>query len=162
MMKKLFVLTLVLGLASGATAAITLANKPAEPINVGETVTIGVQNSQNGAYSGWLFVTDSSVADYENVAFTSAGDPSGASTLTEYPEYPGWIEFTVASIPPIQVAAGEHIQVELIGAAEGTMRLEVYDTSGEVLLDSAEVTVVPEPMTIALLGLGGLFLRRRA
>ncbi len=51
------------------------------------------------------------------------------------------------------------------GTTGGQFELEagnnVADDGGTVLFDNASLSVVPEPMTIGLLGLGGLFLRRR-
>ena len=53
-MKKLVVLTLVLTVASGAHAALTLVDVPTDPINIGDSIAILVNNSADGAYSGWL------------------------------------------------------------------------------------------------------------
>lgn len=163
-MEKLLVFTLVLGLASGASAALTLVGAPTDPINIGETVTITVNNSEDGAYSGWLEIPDPGVADYDgDPVFTAAGNPGGASTVTAAADYPGWYEFTVASFPPNPtISAGDHIQVTVTGIGEGATALNLYANDGVTLLDSAAITVIPEPMTIALLGLGGLFLRRRS
>ena len=162
-MKKLLVLTLVLGLASGASAALTLVGAPAEPIDIGESISILVNNSEDGAYSGWLEIAGQAVADYDgDPVFTAAGDPGDTSKMTPADGYPGWYEFTVASFPPNPtIAAGDHIEVNVMGVSEGTAALNLYATDGVTLLDTAQITVIPEPMTIALLGLGALFLRRR-
>jgi hypothetical protein len=163
MMKKLLVLTLVLGWASGASAALTLVGAPTEPIDIGESITVLVNNSEDGAYSGWLEIADQAVADYDgDPVFTAEGDPGGASEMTAAEAYPGWYEFTVASFPPNPaIAAGDHIEVNVMGISEGTTALSLYAADGVTLLDTAQITVIPEPMTIALLGLGGLFLCRR-
>jgi len=42
----------------------------------------------------------------------------------------------------------------------GIVVITLLDTDG-VVLDTITVSQIPEPMTVALLGLGGLFLRRR-
>jgi len=162
-MKKLLVLALVLGLASGASAALTLVGAPAEPIDIGQSISILVDNSEDGAYSGWLEIVDQAVADYDgDPVFTAAGNPGGASEMKPADGYPGWYDFTVASFPPNPtITAGEHIEVNVIGVSEGTTALNLYATDGVTLLDTAQITVIPEPMTIALLGLGALFLRRR-
>ena len=161
MMKKLLVARLVLGLASGAGAALKLVDKPTEPIDIGETIAIMVENTSSGAYTGWLSISDPSIADFDDVTFTAAGNPSGASTITPHPEFGAWIEFSVVSFPPAEVAPGEHITVEVTGKSEGTTRLTLLGGDGELIWDSADISVIPEPMTIALLGLGSLFLRRR-
>ena len=162
-MKKLLVLTLVLAVASGASAALTLVDVPTDPIDIGDSIAILVNNSDDGAYSGWLQITDQAVADYDgDPVFTTAGNPNGDSGLDVFAEYPGWYQFTVASFDAANaIVAGDHIQVNISGISEGSSVLGLYDSDGVTLLDSATINVIPEPMTIALLGLGGLFLRRR-
>ncbi len=163
-MKKWLTLALVLGLASGASAALTLVDAPTEPIEIGETVTITVRNSDDGAYSGWLEIEAPAVVDYAaDPEFTAAGNPGGGSKATYHPEFGAWYEFAVTSFPPNPaIEAGDHILVSIIGVSEGSTRLNLYASDGETLLDSATISVIPEPTMIALLGLGGLLLRRRA
>jgi hypothetical protein len=163
MMKKVLVLLLVMGLASGASAALTFVDVPTDPINIGESIAITLNNSEDGSYGGWLEITDQTVADYDgDPVFTTAGDPEGKSTVDLYVPDPSWYEFTVASTDADNpVVAGDHLVINIAGLSEGTTTLSVYANDGVTLLDSASITVVPEPMTIALLGLGGLFLRRR-
>ena len=43
----------------------------------------------------------------------------------------------------------------------GTYYIDLYHTNFTTLCDTLPITIVPEPMTIALFGLGGLLLRRR-
>ena len=163
-MKKLLVLTLVLGVASGASAALVFVDAPVAPINIGDSVAITVNNSDDGAYSGWLEIVDQTAAGYDgDPVFTVAGNPNGDSQFDVFVEYPGWYQFTVASFDTANpIVAGDHIQVNVIGISEGSSVLNLYASDGVTLLDSATVNVIPEPMTIALLGLGGLFLRRRS
>jgi hypothetical protein len=161
MMKKLLVLVLVPWMASGAGAALSLVGGPTGPIQIGDTTTVTVANSVKGAYSGWLSITDPLVADFGNLQFTAAGNPNGVSTTVSHPEYGAWIEFTVASVPPTQIVPGDHLQVAVVGLSEGTTRLNLYGVDGEVVVASVDINVIPEPMTIALLGLGGLVLLRR-
>jgi hypothetical protein len=163
MMKKVLALLLVLGWASGASAALTFVDVPTDPINIGESIAITLNNSEDGSYGGWLEITDQAVGDYDgDPVFTTTGDPAGGSSLTTYVEYPGWYEFSVASTDPANpIVAGDHLVINIAGLSEGTTTLNLYASDGTTLLESASITVVPEPMTIALLGLGGLFLRRR-
>lgn len=162
-MKKLLVLMLVLGLASGASAALSLVNLPTEPIDIGETATITLNSSEDGGYAAWLEITDPAVADFDGApAFTASGDPEGQSVMTFWPEFGAWYEFSVTSLnPDNQILAGDHLLVNVIGVSEGTTQLNLYAENGEDLLQTVDITVIPEPATIALLGLGGLFLYRR-
>ena len=162
-MKRVLVLALVLGLVSAANAAVTLVDGPADPIDIGATATIMVNNSDDGGYSGWLEIVDPTVADFDGMPeLTAAGNPDGSSTVVLYPEYGAWYEFSVISFSPTSpVLAGDHVVAKVVGVGEGTTALNLYDGDGETLLQSVAITVIPEPMTIALLGLGGLLLHRR-
>ncbi len=163
-MKRVFVLALVMGLVSAANGAATLVEGPVDPINIGETATITVSNADDGGYLGWLQIADLTVADYDGMPeLTAAGNPDGSSSsVTPYASDDAWYEFTVSSFAPDNpVLAGGHIVVKVVGVSEGTTALNLYDEGGETLLSSFDITVIPEPMTIALLGLGGLLLHRR-
>jgi hypothetical protein len=62
--------------------------------------------------------------------------------------------------PPI--AAGDQFSLDYVGAVGDTATISLFvDPEYTTPVASVDVTVVPEPMTIILLGLGGLFLRRR-
>jgi hypothetical protein len=162
MMKKLLVLVLVLGWVSGAQAALTLVGAPAD-LNIGEKATVTVHSSTADAYSGWLQIETPAVADYDGAPqFTPAGDPSGSSTMTVYSKYPGWYKFMVASMDLNKpLTAGDHILVNVTGISEGRTKLFLFADDGTTELGRVTLTVVPEPATVALLGLGALLLRRR-
>ncbi len=162
-MEKWLPLVLLLGLASGASAALTLVGEPTEPIDIGETVTIAVASDGAGGYTGWLEMTAPAVAGFDGAPeFTPAGDPGGTSVMTYWPDYGEWYEFSVGSFPPSPaIAAGDHILIHIQGLSAGSSTLSLYDDDGVTLLDQATIAVIPEPATIALLGLGGLLLRRR-
>lgn len=49
----------------------------------------------------------------------------------------------------------------VLPAGTASVRAVIGDNTGAFSIDYDAVSLVPEPMTIALLGLGGLFLRRR-
>ena len=60
--------------------------------------------------------------------------------------------------PPSAIQSGDQYDVTIQGYVTGTFGLDSDDYGTNDIL---EVTVLPEPMTVALLGLGGLFLLRR-
>ena len=52
-------------------------------------------------------------------------------------------------------------ETDWIATANGTTRIELTDLSGSDLQDSSDYNVIPEPTSLAVLGLGGLLLARR-
>ena len=167
-MKKVLVVMLVLGLASAANAALDLGVSAGPPDNVipepGMTGTWTIASGADGAYQGWIEIVDPGVAMVveAGLGFAPGGNPNGDSSQAYWPDYGEWYEFAVVSLNPDDpIVAGDHILVELIGMAEGETTMNVYEYDGVTLVASTPVVVMPEPVTIALLGLGGLFLRRR-
>jgi hypothetical protein len=157
-MKKLLALTLVLGMASTAGATLTLVPEHLYLQPNGGTGTIQVVSDVDGGYDGWIELVDLSVADYDGdpVIIVPGVPPHYISRYDGH-----WYSFIIASLDPGNpILAGAHININLIGVSEGTTTVNIYDSLGVTLLDSATIWV-PEPMTIAMLGLGGLFLLRR-
>ena len=161
-MKGLFILVLVLASTSGAGAALTFVNAPAEPVKIGQTNTITLHSTTGGDYWAWLEIQNPAVAKFADAPwFTPAGDPSGDSTVKSWAEFGAWYEVKVCGVPAgPAIEPGDHILVSITGVAEGSTKLNLYAGDGIRLWDSAVISVVPEPATIILLGLGGLLLRR--
>jgi hypothetical protein len=163
-MKKALGLLLVLGLASVANAALDLVPNTISISPVNGTALASVNSSNNLAYVCWLEVADPTVANFQGApSFTAGGNPTGFSAIQAYPEYGAWYQATVATNDPSKpLVAGQQISATLIGKKLGATVLNLYAEDGVTKLDSSPVTVVPEPMSLMLLGLGGLFLRRRS
>ena len=164
-MKKLLVLMLVLGVASLASAGLTFATGAAT-IQVGETVDIGMLADQ--AVAGTIATTDITGGVPNGVSTMSllAGAASTAFTANPQAAYPGYIQGIAGTVTPYML--GDEVSIaSLTGDAVGTYTIYTYTTAGwnttYVPNDSFVLTVVPvpEPITMGLLAVGGLFLRRR-
>lgn len=166
-MRKVLVLMLVLGLASAANAALSL-NLNGEPApemytaSAGEVMTIGVVSDDANPYTAYLELVDPGVnADWQgDLVMTDNAGKSASNTPDAY-GYVGTFELNAAAFPgeDPQVSAGEQFQAELSYAGPGEAVVNIYNVNWDVPVGT--MTIVPEPMTIALLGFGGLLLRRR-
>jgi len=165
MMRKLLVLFLVLGLASAANAMlITVDEQEGDSFEVNIKSTITVVSEDASSWLGYLIIEEGGAGSLENVVILdAAGDIGAASAYTEA----GWgtgFELS-ASMSPTgvpAVAAGSQFGFDYVGAVGDIATISLF-TDPEYITpaDSVNVTVVPEPMTVVLLSLGALFLRRR-
>jgi len=162
MMKKLLVLTLVLGVASLATAALTIT-APATVVEgtayqiilsggAGEVVNVGLYDIGNaaGIPTGWT---------------VEAAAGNLASVGVNFPSY-GGIEFLADDLFGTGVQAGTWATLDMVaGAAGESLVWDLWDYNAASEITPGVMTVnfvpVPEPMTMGLLGLGALVLRRK-
>ena len=164
-MRKFLILFLVLGLASTANALlIKVDGLEGEFFEVDEQTEITVVSEDTSSWLGYIIVEEGGTGSLENVAvLDAAGDLGAAAPYTEA----GWgtgYELTAsmgpAGDPPISV--GNQFSLDYIGAIGDTATISLFvDPEYTTPVASVNVTVIPEPMTVILLGLGGLFLRRR-
>jgi hypothetical protein len=178
MMKKLLVLLTVLAMAGTASAGYTIV-APQE-VMYGETFSIGIEvaGDEDALVTDVLGVGGHTSADASGVVLADdvigapyfedvSGDPDFGGFL-EALGFPGmssiyYYEFVEVVVPPLTLTNGALVSNIMVtaGNADGVIDIALADAASESLRTSAAVQVVPEPMTIALLGLGGLFLRRR-
>jgi hypothetical protein len=160
MMKKLLALVMVLGIASLATAGIDLGTIDGLSYEVaGNTITVSGQG-----VTGYLLTLESN----DGSALSNSFVPSGFTTFN----YAGYNAGSVnhgagaANTAPVN---GVIYSIDFTpGAAElnfiySSIFADVSSISigGQAIDLSGYSLIVPEPMTMGLLGLGGLFLARR-
>jgi len=164
-MRKLLILFLILGLASAANATlIKVDGLEGDSFEVDEQTTITIVSEDASSWLGYIIIEEGGAGSLENVAILDAAGDLGAAGLYEEVGWGTGFELSVAMGPAGNppVAAGTQFSLDYVGAVGDTATISLFvDPEYTIPVASANVTVVPEPMTIILLGLGGLFLRRR-
>jgi hypothetical protein len=166
MMKKLLILMLVLGMTSTASAALTWSTS-ALTMNPTDVVTVQIHGSTDLPYPGgpaWVG-NDPSPGGVASITSISALANAGGDAEVSDPTatgWPGWWTINALDVTaPFTIAPGAQWDVVITAAAAGTYVIGTDSYGSDGADDLLTITVVPEPMTIALLGLGGLFLMRR-
>ena len=188
-MRKLLILTLVLGMASMANAAFTLmvsdsgdAGTYYDPVDTQLEISptdylwVGVYNDTDGEpgvlQKGVLFL---GMPDTGAASWTGAWQQYKPPLVAGAPDnaYMGPIEVgqaTLIDMWQLTLTDGAPDTWNLAGVLDAKeLHCEELGVDATVLLfndamqviDTVTIHQIPEPMTMALLGLGGLFLRRR-
>jgi hypothetical protein len=178
MMKKLLILMLVFALASIVSAAtITYEFRAADGVTPISVVDVSISTSFTFAIEGTYENENGTERVYENDSASVNGIAQMSSSHVKadmgsaagsFGDLPGgydttWDGYTV-DWGDTGAKSGDIMVFDLSiigGATSGTVTLEFYDSDYETVLHTQSINVTPEPMTVALLGLGGLFLRRR-
>lgn len=171
-MRKLLALTLVLGMATVANAALVLSvdedtTQNEIIINEGDTVSIGINNTDAGWYDAFLGFGYVSEGGFVVSSLIYLWPPD--STYPPWPQEPiiyddviwYYINFILFDPLPEPCPPGMWITIDLTCMSAGVDVFVVLCDDALVTLDTLIIHQVPEPGTIALLGLGGLFLLRR-
>jgi hypothetical protein len=166
MMKKLLVLVLVLALFSAANAAMTLN------IVDNGTGTCGINSAGYAGFADEMYYAVVSLAPATTGGVVTALAPTASSVQNDawgagamdliLPAGENGVWGYLGTANPLAPPQAGGVYIDLIQSRVGdTVKLYhvADDWSGVTLLDTA--TLIPEPMTLVLLGLGGLFLRRR-
>lgn len=160
-MKKLLILMLVLGMTSAASAALSLGGVIDGTIDVGTTGIVTVESTDSTMWEGFIGYDDSVVGVSGVVAKAAAGGDAEV-----IPDPSGWTGYykiiAMDSSEPFTTGPGVQFEISVFGAALNDIyTIDFYAADWSTIIQSGTVEVIPEPMTIALLGLGGLFLLRR-
>jgi hypothetical protein len=165
-MKKLLLLILVLGMASAANAAIILSfddntTLTETDLSVGDTAVIGIYATDiydYGAYLSFGLVSEGGFF-VSNPRYLYPGPPI---IIPPFPPEPIDDHYVFEVFLAFTQAPGIQVEVDLTCLKAGVdVFVELYDAGTFALVDSLIIHQVPEPVTLALLGLGGLFLTRR-
>jgi len=187
-MKKLLVLALVLSVASMASAALQISvngDNTAAPITLApsDTAILGIWTDAAIQYqAGTYYVLVANVNGGSIDYLTGAAVLADSGVMVEHSvDAQGFTAGTgIDVLPPMNglgggafimdLTAGVTAGTNLLGGivfhcnAPGDVVIQLFETDFATitLVDSAVIhQLVPEPMTMGLLGLGGLFLRRR-
>lgn len=162
MRKTLLILT-ILGLTTTANAALNISLNGDTGISdivlsPSDYVTVGIHSDDISDWVSYLDITDDPMlGTIVSSGFTANAGPDSNYQDYSYPPY--WeYEITMVDFAGGGTTAGVQFEVTLHCEGPGDIDIYLYDDIFN-LLDTATI-IIPEPTTIALLGLGGLFLRR--
>ena len=166
-MKKMLMLVMVLGIASLATAGWA-------PAVSGSGSTITVSNDYGEPISGapddsWLGSTTG--INLSSIAYGDAAGTGATMSVTDGTYGAGWAYVKYVTAPTVETwDSGVVYTINLTGAnaawvwddvATGALAtVDLYDGPGNNILETTYAHL-PEPATMALLGLGCLLLRRK-
>jgi hypothetical protein len=184
-MKKLLVLMMVLGIASAANAALLISvdgvvDPPDSSIEIMESDWVTLDIWGDGVQPGGMFLLGLAVdaqgpasLDISGAQILYVGNANTDPWIFDDPDtaaYLGlqnmFVALELVDIPapptlpnPLEGTLVDGIRLHCDGPGEVTILL--MDGEGTILDTQVIHQIVPEPMTLGLLGLGGLFLRRR-
>ena len=178
-MRKLLIFMLVLGLASMANAVVVQLSADGSTNGASTTMTVTslttlsiVSDSDDAPWAGYLQIDKAPPAQYGDFGtvtqYAAAGDNGSSNDYGSYGGYYTHLLYIGAAdtTEPLDdsIVAGVQFSVPVYytgTSASETLHIKLYDTAYPANLLDDVIVAIPEPATIALLGLGGLLLLRR-
>ncbi len=181
-MKNILIVFTVLAMATVANAGLRISVNGAvggDPVVLkpSETAVIDIHAvDQAAAIGGWLLIQGPGAIDagnptglWEQSVANNMPDPPLSEMIAQFEAFgfPGVVDIIEMEvkdiIDPITSPPNAAVIDGLLFHCEelGDVTLTLLDSSSFAMLDQVVIKQIPEPMTLALLGLGGLFLRRR-
>jgi hypothetical protein len=174
MMKKFLILMFVLVITSSAHAALMLSiegdtDLEAAIISICTSIEIGIHSDDSTPYGAWLSLSSAECGDLVDETMTiypAAGQDAEATPYGEayaaYGYHDLWNLSAASFNPELPVQPGVHFEIDYhcLGCPGEWVTITLYANDLATVLDTVLVGV-PEPMTFALVGVGGLLLRRR-
>ena len=167
-MKKVLVLMLVLGMASMASAGLEIVNNFAADGTV-DIISVGTNPNSgyhvigilagDGTLSGGIVDPDCPLDDATGIVFDPFAGAGGLPTPLNGVMV-GVNDYVLSAPFP----AGDYFENFDVTLTANESYVVLFYMPSQTLSEAVEldrVRIIPEPMTMALLGLGGLFLRRR-
>jgi len=164
-MKNLLIVMLVLGMATTANAVIVQLGAGGVTNGAGSDMTTTlsmidvVSDTGSMPYICGIFAPDTSLLDIPSISMLPGAGSD--ATVDDYGDALGagthvYVITALDMSPPLDsIVAGIQFNVNTTGLGQVQLLTEDLGT----ILDT--INVVPEPATMLLIGLGGLFLRRR-
>ncbi len=146
-------------MSSVASATLSL-NVGATSVNINDVVLITISSDATGVTTWGVYLDP--VSEYptnarmQNATILAAAGGTGGVTAGGNPDAGHDYKSGGGGR-----AVGDWSTVEFVGLAAGTYTIDLYEPAGGGQLATADITVVPEPTTVALLGLGSLVLLRK-
>ena len=167
-MKKLLVLVLVFGMASLTSAELSITGADVD-VNPGDSLMIGISSDGINTPLADIYKIIITGLQSEGLTNASINFPDGTSDSSAV--YSGgagvvYLDFNTGQSPLPPLWADPDIYTPVVSGILLTnitapLTLRLTDILGLEEIDTATVDIIPEPATMALLGLGALVLRWR-
>lgn len=163
-MKRYLILALILSVTSLANAALVLSFDDDTLIEEVTIVTstsfvIGVYQDTDQPDEFWIGITGPASYSGFGTLFIPPAPTTMVANDGGYGD--GWIHVYMPE-PSTTGEVGKWWELSFLCEDEGDVTIDLYAADGSTIIDTILIhQEIPEPVTMALLGLGGLFLRRR-